>query len=216
MKTDRELQKDVLAELQWEPAVHAAQIGVEARSGVVTLAGEVGSYVEKLQAELAAQRVVGVRAVAIDLHVKLPAFGQRTDSDIGEAASNVLGWTTALPADTVKVAVENGWITLTGKVDWQYQRQAAADCVRYLAGVTGISNQIAIEPVLKAGFVKSDIEAAIKRRAASDAKTIQVEVKGGDVTLSGKVHSWSERELARRSAWGSPGVRQVIDNIQIV
>lgn len=216
MKTDTELQKDVLAELQWEPAVHAAQIGVEARSGVVTLAGEVGSYVEKLQAERAAQRVAGVRAVAIELQVRLPAFGQRTDTDIAEAASNVLGWTSALPANAVQVAVENGWITLTGKVDWQFQRQTAADCVRYLAGVTGISNQIAIEPVLKAGFVKSDIEAAIKRRAANDAKTIQVDVKGGDVTLSGKVHSWSERELARRSAWGSPGVRQVIDHIQIV
>lgn len=216
MKADSKLQQDVLAELQWEPAVHAARIGVEVRSGVVTLAGEVSSYVEKLHAKRAAQRVAGVRAVVCELQVKLEAPGLRTDADLAETVCNVLSWTTALPADAVKVMVEGGWVTLSGSVDWQFQRQAAADSVRHLAGVTGISNQIAIEPEPKAIVVKSDIEAAIRRRAANDANAIQVDVKDGYVTLSGKVHSWAERELARRSAWSSPGVRQVIDHIQIV
>jgi len=216
MKTDLRLQQDVLAELQWEPAVHAARIGVEVRSGVVTLAGEVSSYLEKIHAKRAARRVAGVRAVACELHVKLEDTNRRTDAELAETACNVLSWTTALPTDAVKVLVEDGWITLTGRVDWQFQRQAAVDSVRHLSGVTGISNQIAIEPEPKAVMVKSDIEAAIQRRAADDAKAIQVEVRGGDVTLSGNVHSWAERELAKRSAWSSPGVRQVIDHIQIV
>jgi len=216
MKTDSQLQQDVLAELQWEPAVQAAHVGVEVRGGVVTLAGEVCSYFEKLHAERAVQRVAGVRAVACELQVKLAAPGRRTDTDIAEAASNVLSWTTALPANTVKVMVEGGWITLSGRVDWQFQRQAAADSVRYLGGVTGISNLIAIEPEPKALAVKSDIEAAIRRRTADDAKAIQVAVNGSDVILSGKVHSWEEKELANRSTWGSPGVRHVINHIQIV
>jgi osmotically-inducible protein OsmY len=216
MKTDTQLQQDVMAELKWEPAVHAAQIGVEVKNGVVTLAGEVSSYAEKWNAERAAQRVNGVKALAVDMKVKLSEFGKRTDTDIAESAKNILGWTSSLPADAVMVLVENGWLTLSGDVEWQYQRQDAANSVRNLLGVIGVSNQIAIKPPLSASVVKSDIEAALKRRAVADGKSISVDVNGGDVTLTGTVHSWSERELATRSAWGSSGVLKVVDNMNLV
>ena len=215
MKTDSQLQQDVMAELKWEPAVHAAQIGVEVKNGIVTLAGEVSSYTEKWNAERAAQRVNGVKALAVEMKVKLSEFGMRTDADIAESAKNILGWTSCLPADAVKVLVEGGWLTLSGNVEWQYQRQDAADSVRYLSGVTGVRNQIAIKPSLSATVVKSDIEAALKRRAADDAMTIAVDVKGADATLTGTVPSWAERDLATRSAWGSAGVRNVVDKMSL-
>ena len=216
MKTDSQLQQDVMAELKWEPAVHAEQIGVEVKNGVVTLDGEVSSFMEKWNAERAAQRVHGVKALAVEIKVKLSEFGTRTDTDIAESARNILGWTNSLPADAVKVLVEGGWLTLSGDVEWQYQRQVAADCVRDLTGVIGVSNQIAVKPSVSATVVKSDIEAALKRRATADAKAISVDVKGGDVTLTGSVHSWAERELATRSAWGSSGVRKVVDKMNLV
>lgn len=216
MKTDTQLQQDVMAELKWEPAVHATQIGVEVKNGIVTLAGEVGTYTEKWKAEQAAQKVNGVKALAVEIKVKLSEFGKRSDADIAESASNILGWTSSLPANAIKVLVEGGWLTLTGDVEWQYQRQDAADSVRYLAGVTGVSNQIAIKPALSATVIKSDIEAALKRRADADAKAILVEVKGSDVTLTGTVHSWAERDLATRSAWGSAGVRNVLDKMNLI
>ncbi|MCV2356523.1 BON domain-containing protein [Paucibacter sp. B2R-40] len=216
MKTDSQLQQDVMAELKWEPSVHAAQIGVEVKDGVVTLAGEVSSYTEKLNAERAAQRVQGVKALAVDMTIKLSQLGKRTDADIAGSARNILSWTSSLPTDAVKVLVEGGWLTLSGDVEWQFQRQDAADSVRYLLGVIGVSNQIAIKPSLSATVVKSDIEAALKRRAMADAKTIAVEVKGADVTLTGTVHSWAERDLATRSAWSSAGVRNVVDKMNLV
>ena len=215
MKTDSQLQQDVMAELKWEPSVHAAQIGVEVKNGVVTLAGEVSSYTEKLNAEAAAQRVNGVKALAVEMKVKLSQLGMRTDTDIAESAKNTLGWTSSLPADAVQVQVESGWLTLSGNVEWQYQRQDAADSVRSIVGVTGVSNQIAIKQSPLAAVVKSDIEAALKRRAVADGKTIGVEVKGADVTLTGTVHSWSDRDLATRSAWGSAGVGKVVDKLTI-
>jgi len=216
MKTDSQLQQDVMSELKWEPAVQATQIGVEVKDGVVTLAGEVGSFGEKWNAEQAAQRVNGVQALTVELKVKLPDFGKRTDADIARSAEAALGWTSSIPAKTVKVMVEGGWLTLSGDVEWQYQRQDAFDNVRYILGVTGVSNQIGIKPLLSATVVKSDIEAAIRRRAAADASTIGVNVKGADVTLTGVVHSWAERELATRSAWSSVGVKNVVDKMTLV
>ncbi len=216
MKTDSQLQQDVMAELKWEPSVHAAQIGVEVKDGVVTLAGEVSSYVEKCSAERAAQRVGGVKALAVDMTIKLSEFGKRTDADIARSAQNILSWTSSLPADGVKVLVEGGWLTLSGDVEWQYQRQDAANSVRFLSGVIGVSNQIAVKPAVSARVVKADIEAALKRSATSDGKAIGVTVSGGEVTLSGPVHNWDEREMAKSSAWGSAGVRQVIDNMNFV
>jgi osmotically-inducible protein OsmY len=216
MKTDAQVKQDVNAELNWEPSVNAAEIGVEVKDGIVTLAGHVGSYAEKWAAECAVQRVSGVRALAVEMNVKLPGSSTRTDADIAGAADNVLRWTSVLPTDTVKVMVESGWITLTGEVFWDYQRKAATDAVRSLMGVAGVSDQIVIKSQAAASVVKSDIEAALKRRAKSDAKQISVDVRGGDVTLTGTVHSWSERELAAKSAWSAPGVSNVVDNIKVV
>jgi osmotically-inducible protein OsmY len=215
MKTDTQVQQDVIAELKWEPSVNPTHIGVEVQDGVVTLAGHVDSYAEKWNAERAAQRVSGVKALAIEMDVKLAGSSQRNDVDIARSAENALDWMTYLPDDSVKVMVEDGWITLSGDVSWEYQRQTAAGAVRYLMGVKGVSNDISIKPKVSVSAVKSDIEAALKRRANADAQNISVDVRGNDVTLTGTVHSWSERDLARDSAWGAPGVRNVVDNITV-
>lgn len=215
MKTDVDLKQDVIAELGWEPSVNAASIGVEVKAGVVTLAGHVDSYTEKLHAERAAQRVAGVKGLAVEMDVKLPGLSKRTDADIVGTVLNVLQWTTSLPANAIQVKSEHGLITLSGELEWDYQREAARDAVRYLIGVTGISDQITIKPKASSGVVKSQIEAALKRRSQGDAERICVEVNRDNVTLSGTVHSWSERELAANTAWASPGVRKVVDNITI-
>jgi osmotically-inducible protein OsmY len=215
MKTDSQLQQDVTAELKWEPSVHAARIGVEVKDGVVTLAGQVDSYAEKWNAERAAQRVSGVKALATEIQVQLSGLSQRTDADIAGAVENVLEWTASLPAGAIKVMVEGGWVTLTGDVDWKYQKQAAAESVRYLMGVIGVSDQIGIKPSLSAAGVKSDIEAALQRSVIADARKISVGVQGSEVTLSGTVHNWAERETATNSAWGTPGVRNVVDKLTL-
>jgi len=215
MKTDSQLQQDVIAELKWEPSLNSAQIGVEVKDGIVTLAGHVSSFGEKWDAERAVQRVAGVKALAIEMDVTLPGSSKRTDADIARSVENILQWTTYLPKDSVKVMVENGWVTLSGDVEWEFQRQTASGAVRYLLGVKGLSNDIGIKRTASSSTIKSDIEAALKRRANADAKKISVAVRDGDVTLSGSVHSWSERDLARDSAWAAPGVRNVENNITV-
>jgi osmotically-inducible protein OsmY len=215
MKTDIQLQNDVIAELKWEPSVHAEKIGVEVSAGVVTLAGHVGSYAEKDSAQRAAQRVVGVKALAMEMDVKLSGLGLRNDTDIAQAAQNLLEWNSGLPVDSVKCLVDNGWITLSGSVPWQYQRVAADRAVRHLHGVVGLTNGITVKPSVSVSAVKTDIESALKRRAASDAQKVMVQVNGAEVTLSGTVPSWSERDLARDAAWGAPGVCKVVDNIAV-
>jgi osmotically-inducible protein OsmY len=213
MKTDQQLQQAVIDELTWDPSVHASEIGVIVKDGVVTLDGEVSSFAEKWSAERAAQRVTGVQALAVGLDVKLSALGKRSDSDIARSAQTALHWCSSCPSEAIQLMVEDGWITLTGTVEWHYQKQAATDALRDLIGVTGVSDQISISPKVLSTVVKADIEAALKRRSTSDAQEIHVEVQGADVTLSGTVHSWAERELARHSAWGTKGVRQVVDNM---
>ena len=215
MKTDSQLKKDVNAELEWEPAVHAERIGVEVKDGVVTLSGEVSSFSEKWNAERVAQRVLGVRALAINLNVKLGDSSRRTDVDIARSVKDTLSWSNYLSTETINVMVEDGWLTLTGTVQWQFQRELAESSVRHLLGVTGVSNQIAIKQTLTSNVVKSDIEAALKRRAMEDAKTIAVDVKGSVVTLSGTIKNWPERDLATQSAWSTPGVYYVIDNMTL-
>lgn len=215
MKTDSQLQQDVMAELKWEPAVHAEQIGVEVKDGIVTLAGHVDSYPAKWNAERAAQRVAGVKALAVEIDVKLSGSDQRNDGDVARSCENVLLWTTYLPKDSVKVMVEGGWVTLSGQVQWGFQRATATAAVRYLAGVKGVSDQITIKPGVTASVVKGDIEAALKRRATNEANGIKVAVNGSEVTLSGKVPTWAERDAAGSAAWSSPGVKNVIDNIAI-
>ena len=216
MKTDSQVQLDVMAELNWEPSVNAAQIGVEVKDGVVTLAGHVGSYAEKWEAEHAAQRVAGVKALAIEMEVDLPGSSERKDADIARSAQNMLEWMTYLPENAIKVVVENGWITLSGTVDWAYQRDGAASSVRYLMGVKGLSDRIVLKPKVSLSAVKADIEAALQRRARADSQNISVGVQGSDVTLTGTVHSWSERALAKRAAFCTPGVHSVIDHLSVV
>ena len=215
MKTDNALQLDVIAELKWEPSVNASNVGVEVKDGIVTLAGHVDTYAEKWDAERAAQRVSGVKAIAVEMDVKLSGSNKRTDADIARSAINVLEWTTSVPKDTVKIKVEKGWLTLSGEVEWEYQRQSAADGVRYLMGATGISDQIVIKPKISTDAVRSDIEAAMKRRAQKDSRQISVSIDGHEVKLGGSVHSWAEKNLANHSAWGTPGVRNVVDNMTV-
>ena len=215
MKTDSQLQQDVMAELKWEPAVHAEQIGVEVKDGIVTLAGHVDSYPAKWNAERAAQRVAGVKALAVEIDVKFSGSTKHTDADIARTAENVLLWTTYLPKDSVKIMVEDGWVTLSGQVQWGFQRATATAAVRYLMGVKGVSDQITIKPGVTASAVKSDIEAALKRRATNEANGIKVAVNSSEVTLTGKVPTWAERDAAGSAAWGTSGVSNVIDNIAI-
>ena len=213
MKTDKQLQSDVIAELNWEPSINATKIGVEVNEGVVTLAGHVDSYADKWNAEAAAQRVAGVKSLTIEMDVNLIGLTKHTDTDIAHSASNILQWTSFLQDDAVKIMVEKGWITLTGEVDWNYQRVAAATALRYLSGVTGLTNKISVKPKVSLNALRSDIETALKRQALKDASKIGVKVEGSEVTLSGTVHSWSERKLARQSAWNTPGVMKVVDDI---
>jgi len=215
MKTDSQLQADVSEELKWDPSVNASQIGVEVKDGVVTLAGHVASYAEKWNAEVAAQRVAGVRALAVEMDVALPGPSQRTDADIARSVENMLEWSSYVPRGSVKVVVERGWVTLSGQVRWEFERRGAAAAARYLMGVTGVSDQITIKQNVSPGVIKADIEAALKRRAHNDAEMISVDVKGAEVTLTGTVHTWAERDLAGHAAWSAPGVLNVIDKITV-
>jgi osmotically-inducible protein OsmY len=215
MKTDAILQRDVIAELESEPSVDATSIGVEVHGGIVTLAGHIGSHAEKWAAEHAAQRVPGVIGLAVEIDVKLPASSGLEDADIARSAANVLQWTANVPESTVKVMVENGWITLSGEVEWGYQSRCAAEAVRNLMGVTGVSDQIGIKAGVTSDAIKSNIEASLKRRARSDEQSIAVSVSGSHVTLTGIADTWFDRELANHSAWGTPGVRSVVDYIAI-
>jgi osmotically-inducible protein OsmY len=215
MKHDTDLRRDVVDELDWEPSIDAAEIGVTAHDGVVTLSGHVKSYSEKLTAQRAAERVSGVRAIANDIGVRLPGHHERTDSDIAEAAVNALSWKTLVPQKRIKVSVSKGWITLEGEVDWQYQKDAAFEAVRFLSGVRGVTNLVCVKPQVSATEIKSRIEAAFRRSAELDAQKVRVETREGKVTLRGNVHSWSERQEAERTAWAAPGVTQVENLIAI-
>ncbi|GAI55469.1 unnamed protein product, partial [marine sediment metagenome] len=200
MKTDSQLQQDVCAELKWEPSINATQIGVQVKDGIVTLAGEVNSYSEKVDAEIAAQRVEGVKGLATAINVKVHGKNQRRDADIAHAAEHVLSWSNYVQPDVVKVAVEKGWVTLSGQVRWDFERRGAVAVIRHLKGVVGVIDQITIKDKVSSKLVKDDIEAALKRRAKKEGSDITVDVSGTNVTLTGTVHSWSERDLVNYAA----------------
>jgi osmotically-inducible protein OsmY len=215
VKNDAELKQDVEMELRWEPSVKAERIGVSVKNGVVELDGHVDSFYEKWAAERAAERVTSVKGVASEIKVDLPSSATRTDEDIARTALLHLEWNYSVP-DTVKVKVTDGWVTLEGTTDWQYQKEAAEDAIRPLKGVKGVVNQITVKPRVSASDIKAKIEEALKRNAATDAGKIRVEASGGAVTLRGQVKSWTERVAAEHAAWAAPGVTKVDNQILIV
>lgn len=215
MKTNDQLQLDVLEELAWEPSVEASAIGVVTMDGVVTLAGHVKTYVEKIAAEKAAKRVDGVHAVANEIEVRLPGSARRDDADIARAAVDSLKWNVSVPDDRIKVVVEDGWIRLDGEVDWQYQRKLAENAIRFLSGVRGVSNNILIKPHAEKKIVRDAITEALRRSAEVEAQQIRVETMNGTVTLRGRVHSWKERGAVEHAAWAAPGVTAVEDYLSV-
>ena len=214
--TDRELQEHVQNALDWEPSIDAADIGVSVDAGVITLRGDVRTYSEKAAAERVTLRVYGAKAVANDINVRLRDGQHPTDTDIAQAALSALKWNTLVPNEKLTLTVSNGWVTLKGKVDWEYQRTAAANVIRDLSGVRGVTDSIALEPHIRVTDVKAKIESALRRSAEVDARRINVAVADGKVTLSGNVHSWFERSEARQAAWAAPDVREVEDHIAVV
>ena len=214
-KSDEQLQRDVQDELHWDPKTSRAEIGVVARDGVVTLTGQVDSFAQRWAAMKAAERVVGVTAVADEMTVHLPTDYKRTDMDIAHAVANALRWDIEVPEDKIKARVDDGWVTLHGEVEWEFQRLAALRDVRTLTGVRGVTNSITLRPRAFAPEVKTRIEGALKRSAESDASHISVIATDGEVTLRGKVHSWAARDDAERAAWSAPGVRKVRDELLV-
>jgi osmotically-inducible protein OsmY len=215
MISDLQLRQDVLDELEFEPSVNAAHIGVTANRGVVTLTGFVTSYAEKTTAERAARRVKGVKAIAEEMEVRLPSDTKRADDEIAARAIDIVKWQVGLPADRIKVKVEKGIVTLTGEVDWQFQKTEADHVVHKLSGVVDVLNQIRVASPVQAVEVKEKIENALRRSAELEASRITVETEGGRVILKGRVHAWYERDIAERAAWSAPGVTEVQDRIMI-
>lgn len=215
MKSDSEIKKDVEDELRWEPDLDATDIAVTVKDGVVALAGFVPSYAQKFLAEKVAKRVAGVVGVANDIEVRVPAVDQRPDPDIARDAVNALKSQLPLTYQDIRVTVSNGWITLEGDVEWNYQKERAENAVRWVKGVKGVINTIEVKPKVTPDEIKRKIEEAFKRSAEIDANNIDVETSDGQVVLKGTVHSWFERQEAERAAWSAPGVRKVEDHITI-
>jgi osmotically-inducible protein OsmY len=215
MLSDLELQQNVVDELEWEPAVNAAHIGVTANKGVVTLTGFVASYAEKLAAERAARRVKGVKAIAEEIEVRLPSDTKHADDEIAARAVNILKWQVGFPAERIAVKVEKGIVTLSGEVEWQFQKSDAEAAVHKLSGVVGIANQIRLAAAVHAGEVREKIQKALQRNAELEGHGISVQTDGGKVVLRGKVRAWYERNLAEQAAWSAPGVTAVEDHLTV-
>jgi osmotically-inducible protein OsmY len=215
MKTDADLKKDVLTELSWDPLIPETRVGVMVNEGVVTLSGHLDTYAEKVATKRAVERVGGVKAIAMEIDVIPLGIHQRSDTEIAAAAEHALAWSTAVPADKIKVTVEKGWVTLDGEVDWNYQRRAVEHMLRPLKGVVGISDNIRLKTLAVPLNLANRIRDALTRQAVREAKRIEISVDGGVVTLRGHVHSWAERNAAEGAAWSAPGVSRVNDQVEI-
>jgi osmotically-inducible protein OsmY len=215
MKSDADLKRDVTAELAWDPAVKATAIGVAVRNGVVTLTGHLETFAEKHAAARAVRRVADVKAIALELDVKLAADHERSDTDIAAAAENALKWNTLVPADAINLTVDHGWVTLRGEVEWDFQRRSAEKAVRPLMGVVGLANDITLRARPQAANLSRKIEEALTRQAIREAQRIKVSVDGTTVKLAGTVHSWQERDAAQGVAWAAPGVRAVVNELVV-
>jgi osmotically-inducible protein OsmY len=215
VKTDAQLKADVSDELAWDPALDASNVGVTVHQGVVTLTGHLHSFAEKHAIERAVRRVGGVRGIAMELDVKLPAEHQRSDSEIALAATAALGLNSLVPAGRVQVQVENGWVTLAGELDWGYQFASAEQSIRPLPGVRGLYNRIIIKPRVDGKDLGAQIAAALARQAIREARHIDIAVEGGVVTLSGKVHSMAEHDAAIGVAFSAKGVSHVVDHLRV-
>jgi len=215
MKTDVEIQKDVMDELKWELLQNANEIGVAVKNGIVTLSGTVDSYYKKLQAERAAKKVMGVKAVAQEIAVQQIERGKRTDAEIASAVINALAWHSSIPEEKIKVKVEKGWVTLEGEVEWDFQRNYSRTAVENLQGVVGISNNIRIAPKLKSADIKNKIFAAFHGSATLDSDSINISTEGGKVVLTGKVRSFVEKKDAEKAAYLAPGVTEIENKLVI-
>lgn len=206
MKTDVEIQKDVMDELKWQPFLHASEIGVAVKNGVVTLSGLVDTYGKKLAAENAAKNVFGVKAVAEDIQVGISPSYRKTDAEIAEAVINALKWHTAIPDDRIKIKVEDGLVKLEGEVEWDFQRTSAKNAIQYLAGVRSVINLITVRPKVSAEDLEKKISAAFHRNATIDSAKVNVAVLGNKAILSGKVRSFAEKTEAENAVWAAPGI----------
>lgn len=215
MKTNEELQSDVQKAIKWEPLLNAAEIGVTAKDGIVSLSGVVDSYAKKLEAENAAKRVVGVKAVVEKIKVNYPSSWKKTNSEIANEVLTALKLNFSVPKDKITVHVEDGWVTLDGELPWNYQKEAAKSAVNYLLGVKGVTNNIIIKPESQNVIEKKDVENAIRRSWSVDDSDIGVSVSGTTVTLKGTVHSWYQRDEADRIAWKTPGIWYVKNEITV-